>query len=187
MQNPANNCMYNLIDSKVYYEGKVLKLQVDEIQYDYTNNKSIREVAIHQGGAVIVPITNAGKLVLIKQFRYPLKKELIEFPAGKLDANEEPLKCAKRELEEETGYSTEDVSYLGKIYTAPGYCTELLHIFAAQNLKAGNHNREEGEKEMQILELNPDEILTMIKKEEIVDSKTISALFFLQTKGYIKF
>lgn len=179
--------MLKVIDSKVYYEGKVLKLQVDEIEYDSSKNKGIREIAIHPGGAVVVPITNDGKFILVKQFRYPLQKELIEFPAGKLDDNEDPLECAKRELEEETGFKSEEISYLGKIYTAPGYCTELLHIYLAKNLKEGNHNREEGEKEMQILKMSFDEVLELIKAEEIVDSKTISALFFLYNKNEIKF
>ncbi len=179
--------MYKIVDSKVYYEGKVLKLQVDEIEYTSTKNKGIREVAIHPGGSVIVPITNEGKFVLVKQFRYPLQKELIEFPAGKLDENEDPMICAERELEEETGYSSDTIIYLGKIYTAPGYCTELLHIFVARNLKSGNHNREEGEKEMQILELNYDDIIDLVRKEEITDSKTISALFYLQNKDISKF
>ncbi len=179
--------MYRLVDSKVYYEGKVLKLQVDEIEYTLTNNKGIREIAIHPGGAVIVPIKSDGKLVLVKQFRYPLKKELIEFPAGKLDNDEDPLICAKRELEEETGYLSDDINYIGKIYTAPGYCTELLHIFFAENLREGNHKREEGERGMQILELTQHEILDLIKNEQITDSKTISALFYLQSKELIKF
>ncbi len=178
--------MYKVLDSKIYYEGKVLKLQVDEIQYDSSKKIGIREVAIHPGGAVVVPITTEGKFVLVKQFRYPLQEELIEFPAGKLDENEEPINCAKRELEEETGYFSDDITCLGKIFTAPGYCTELLHIFLARNLKQRNQNREEGEKDMQILELNFDEISELIKSEEITDSKTISALFYLQLKGQIK-
>lgn len=179
--------MHKLLDSKIFYEGKVLKLQVDEIEYASTKNKGIREVAIHPGGAVIVPITNEGRFVLVKQFRYPLQKELIEFPAGKLDENEDPLICAKRELEEETGYSSENIFYIGKIYTAPGYCTELLHIFVAKNLKSGNHNREEGEREMQILELKYEEIIDLVRKEQLTDSKTISALFYLQAKDISKF
>jgi ADP-ribose pyrophosphatase len=177
--------MLKVLNSKIYYEGKVLKLKVDEIEYTSTKNRGIREVAIHPGGAVIVPITNEGNFVLVKQFRYPLQKELIEFPAGKLDENEDPIICAKRELEEETGYSSDDISYLGKIYTAPGYCTELLHIYLATNLKSGNHNREEGEREMQILEMSQNDLLKLIQEEAIVDSKTISALFFLQAKGKI--
>jgi ADP-ribose pyrophosphatase len=177
--------MFKVIDSKTFYEGKVLKLQVDEIEYASSKNIGLREVAIHPGGAVIVPINNDGKFVLVKQFRYPLKIELIEFPAGKLDNDEDPITCARRELEEETGYSSSDISYIGKFYTAPGYCTELLHIFLAKNLKTGNHRREEGENEMQIIELTLDEIQNMIKQEKILDSKTISALFLLQSKGVL--
>lgn len=179
--------MLKVIDSKVYYNGKVLQLRVDEIEYLNSNNRGIREVAIHPGGAVIVPIKNDGKIIFVQQFRYPLQTELLELPAGKLDQNENPILCATRELEEETGYTSNDVSYLGKIYTAPGYSTELLEIFVAKNLKEGNHKREEGENGMQVFEFSSDIILKLIKEEKIIDSKTISALFFLQVKGIIKF
>ncbi len=93
---------FKLTNSKILFEGKVFNLKVDEIEYD-SGNKGIREVAVHPGGAVVVPITNEGKLVMVTQFRYPFQTTLLEFPAGKLDMDENPLDCAVRELEEETG------------------------------------------------------------------------------------
>lgn len=169
---------YKLIKSEIRYKGKVFDHQVDEIQYD-SGNISIREIAVHPGGAVVIPIKDDGKIILVKQFRYPLQKTLIELPAGKLDKNEDPLSCAVRELEEETGYKAKEFTKLGAIYTAPGYCTEILHVYTAVGLTAGNHNREEGEQGMELLELSLTEIKKMILSGEVNDAKTIAGIFYL--------
>ena len=170
---------YKLLKSKILYKGKVFDHQVDEIEYE-SGNKGIREIAIHPGGAVIVPIKDDGKIILVNQFRYPFQKTLIELPAGKLDKDEDPLVCATRELEEETGYKAKEIKKLGEIYTAPGYCTEILHIYSAKGLVAGNHNREEGEHGMEILELTINEIEEMIIKGEIKDAKTIVGIHYIR-------
>lgn len=169
---------YKVLKSEIKYHGKVFDHQVDEILYD-SGNIGIREVAVHPGGAVVIPIKDDGKIILVKQFRYPLQKTLIELPAGKLDANEDPLNCAVRELEEETGYKANNFEKLGSIYTAPGYCTEILHIYKAIGLVPGNHNREEGEQGMELLELSLDEIKEKIISGEINDAKTIAGIFYL--------
>jgi ADP-ribose pyrophosphatase len=169
---------YKVLKSEIRFKGKVFDHQVDEIEYE-SGNKGIREVAIHPGGAVVVPIKDDGKIILVRQFRYPLQKTLIELPAGKLDKGEDPLVCATRELEEETGYKAKEIKKLGEIYTAPGYCTEILHIYSASGLTPGNHNREEGEQGMEILELTIDEIKKMIFSGKITDAKTIAGIFYL--------
>lgn len=170
---------FKLIKSKILYKGKVFDHQVDEIEYN-SGNKGIREIAIHPGGAVVVPVKDDGKIILVKQFRYPLQKTLIELPAGKLEKGEDPLVCATRELEEETGYKSASIKKLGEIYTAPGYCTEILHIYSATELIPGNHNREEGEQGMEILELSMNEIQMMIMNGEITDAKTIVGIHYLK-------
>ena len=170
---------YKLLKSEIRFKGKVFDHQVDEIEYE-NGNKGIREIAIHPGGAVVVPVKDNGKIILVKQLRYPLQKELIELPAGKLDKDEDPLVCATRELEEETGYKADEIKKLGIIYTAPGYCTEILHIYSAKGLTSGNHNREEGEHGMEILELSLTEIEKMICNGEITDAKTIVGIFYLK-------
>jgi ADP-ribose pyrophosphatase len=172
---------YTIKKSNVLYEGKVFDLKVDEIEYE-TGNKGIREVALHPGGAVAVPLTNEGRIVMVEQFRYPFQKKLIELPAGKLDKGEDPLECAVRELEEETGYKTNSVDKLGEIYTAPSYCTEILHLYLMRDLEEGNHNREEGELGMIVHELTLDEIEKKIKAGEIVDAKTICGVYFLRSQ-----
>jgi ADP-ribose pyrophosphatase len=170
---------YKLLKSQILFKGKVFDHQVDEIEYE-SGNRGIREVAIHPGGAVVVPVKDDGKIILVKQFRYPLQNTLIELPAGKLDKDEDPLVCATRELEEETGYKAKEIKKLGRIYTAPGYCTEILHIYSARGLTPGNHNREEGEQGMEIFELSINEIEKMITNGEITDAKTIVGIFYLK-------
>jgi ADP-ribose pyrophosphatase len=170
---------FKIKNSKIKFHGKVFDLKVDEIIYD-SNNIGIREVAVHPGGAVIVAVKENGKIIFVKQYRYPLDKFLIELPAGKLEKNEDPMKCAVRELEEETGYKTGKIEKLGSIYTTPGFCTEELHIYLAKDLEAGNHNREEGEYGMEIFEFTLDEVEGKIQKGEITDSKTICGIYMLK-------
>lgn len=171
---------YKLLKSEIRFRGKVFDHQVDEIEYE-NGNKGIREIAIHPGGAVVVPVKDDGKIILVKQLRYPLQKKLIELPAGKLDKGEDPLVCATRELEEETGYKAKEIKKLGEIYTAPGYCTEILHIYSARELTPGKHNREDGEDGMEILELPLNEIEKMISNGEITDAKTIVGIYYLKS------
>lgn len=163
---------YKIIKSENIFKGKVFDLRIDEIEYNSGNN-GIREVVVHPGGTVIVPVKNDGKIIMVNQFRYPLQKFLLELPAGKLDKNENPIDCALRELEEETGYKAEKIVELGAIYTTPGYSTELLQIYLAENLLPGNHNREEGEYGMEVLELTLEDIDRKIISGEILDSKSI--------------
>ena len=170
---------FKLVKSDFVFKGKVFDVKVDEIEYD-SGNKGIREVAVHPGGAVVVAVKNDGKIILVNQFRYPLQKKIFELPAGKLDYNEDPYNCAVRELEEETGYKAKIVEKLGQIYTTPGFCTEILHIYIAKELIQGDHNREEGEQGMEVFEFSRQEIEEKIIKGEITDSKTICGIYLAQ-------
>ena len=169
--------------SEILFRGKVFDLQVDQIEYD-SGNSGVRETAVHPGGAVVVPVKDDGKIIFVKQFRYPLQKQLLELPAGKLNKNEDPYVCAVRELEEETGYKAGKVEKLGAICTTPGFCTEILHIYLAKDLIPGNHNREEGELGMEIREYNLAEAEEKIKCGEIFDAKTICGIHL--AKNYFK-
>jgi ADP-ribose pyrophosphatase len=167
---------YKLNKSEIVFRGKVFDVQVDEIEY-MSGNLGRREVAVHPGGAVAVPLLRNNNIIMITQFRYPLQKMSLEFPAGKLDKGEDPFSCAVRELEEETGYKSNNVVKLGSIYTTPGFCTEELHIYLARDLINGEHNREEGELEMEVIEFSFDEAERKILNGEIKDSKTICGIF----------
>ncbi len=164
--------------SEILFSGKVFDLQVDQIEYD-SGNLGVRETAVHPGGAVAIAVKDDGKIIFVKQYRYPLQKFMLELPAGKLNKNEDPYDCAVRELEEETGYKAGKVEKLGAISTTPGFCTEILHIYLAKELIAGNHNREEGEFGMEILELTLNEVENKIRDGQIFDAKTICAIHYL--------
>jgi ADP-ribose pyrophosphatase len=111
-----------------------------------------------------------------------LDKYLIELPAGKLEIGEDPEECAIRELEEETGMVPGKITKLGAIATTPGFCTEILHIYMAENLKKGQLNREEGEFGMSLLKLNLDEVERKIINGEIFDGKTLAGILYYKLK-----
>jgi ADP-ribose diphosphatase len=159
------------------YKGRVFTTIVDEVEYP-SGRLTIREIADHPGGAVVLGIFPDDNILLIHQHRYPLDKFIWELPAGKLDNAEDPLACARRELEEETGYLAATWRRLTSIYTSPGFCSELLHIFLATGLSEapGGRKLEEGEETM-TLSIKPlSEAVGMIEKGEIVDAKTITGI-----------
>lgn len=173
---------FSVVKSDIVFRGKVFDVKVDEIEYNGTGNRAPRQVAVHPGGAVVVPVMKDGKIIMVSQYRYPHNEVILELPAGKLEKHEDPQLCASRELAEETGYTTEKIEKLGKIYTTPGFCDEVLHIYLAENLTPGEHAREEGEIGMEMYELSLDEIDEKIRSGEIVDAKTICGIQMYRLK-----
>lgn len=169
-----------ILKSDKRYTGKVFNLIIDEVEYP-SGNRGVREVAEHPGGAVIVPIFDDGTVLLVHQFRYPLKKYLYELPAGKLNPGEDPRVCAARELEEETGYTAGSLEKLTAIYTTPGFCSEQLHIYVATDIRQSSRGQqlEEGEGDLTIEKLPLDQVMEMIERGEIVDSKTICGILLV--------
>lgn len=165
--------------TKLLYKGKFLDFIEDEIEIESEPViKSTRQYFIHPGGVCVVPIID-DKIALIRQYRTPIQKIIYEIPAGKLDHGEDPFEAGKRELQEETGYSSNKWTDLGHIYPCPGYSTELLYIYLAQDLIAGDQNLDHGE--LVELELTPiDKVIEMIHQGLIADAKTIAALFLAQ-------
>jgi ADP-ribose pyrophosphatase len=172
---------FKVLKSERRHTGKVFNLIVDEIEYS-SGNRSIREIAEHPGGAVIVPLFDDRSILLVHQYRYPIKGRVYELPAGKLDAAEDPLSCAARELEEETGYMAGSWKKLTAIYTTPGFCSEQLHIFLATNLRlspSGQH-LEEGELDLEVKRIPFQRAVEMIERGEIVDGKTICGILLAE-------
>ncbi len=169
------------LKSEVVFQGKVVTLLSDDIETS-DGHKSFREVVVHNGGVVIVALTNENKILLVKQYRYPLKSVNIELPAGKLELDEAPDYAAKRELEEETGYRAKTWQSLGYINTTPGICTEKLYLYFANNLEFVGDHPDEGEI-IKCYEYSLDEVFTMINSGQINDSKTICAVFRAFCKG----
>lgn len=165
------------LKSEKRYTGKVFNLIVDEVEY-FSGRRGVREVAEHPGGAVVVPLLDDGTVLLVHQYRYPVKTELFELPAGKLDPGEDPQLCAGRELEEETGYVAGSIRKLTAIYTTPGFCSEQLHIYLATGLSKSPRGQrlEEGELDLVVKQVHLDEVIAMIERGEIVDGKTICGI-----------
>ncbi len=171
------------LSHEVLYHGKVFDLIVDRIQYP-SGNRGVREVARHPGGAVTVPLFPDRTVLLVRQFRYPLQGYTLELPAGKLNAGEDPADAAVRELEEETGWIAGRLEKLTAMYTTPGFCTEVLHIFLATELRQSlqGHRREEGELGMSVHLLPLEEALAMAERGELNDAKTLAGLFLAERK-----
>ena len=144
-----------------------------------------REWIKHPGAAAVVPILPNGDIILVKQFRYPVNKVTIEIPAGKLDVEgEDPVGCAHRELSEETGYTASTVKHLISFYPTCGYSNEYLHIYLCRDLTRGEKHWDKDEC-IEILEYTPDELIDLIMKGEIEDSKTIIGILFARQAGEI--
>jgi ADP-ribose pyrophosphatase len=170
MSNP-----YEVIRHDVLYEGRVFTIVRDEVRHD-SGYDSVREVVVHAGGAVIVAIDSDGQVVLIRQFRYPLGEEIMELPAGKLDEGEDPLLCAQRELREETGCSAAQWEKLTAMATTPGFCSEVLHVYLARELRDGMQALEQGEESIAVFRVPLREALSMCADGRIRDGKTITGL-----------
>ena len=161
------------LNSQIIYDGRVVEVFKDSVELS-TGQKSFREVVKHSGGVVILAVRE-DKILLVKQFRYPLREVMFELPAGKLEAGEDPFEAAKRELEEETGYCANKWTNLGYVYTSPGYSNEKLYLFKAEDLEFTHCHPDEGEI-IQAFEYKYDEVLKMIDNGEINDAKTLCAI-----------
>lgn len=169
------------LSSEILLKGKVVTVKRDDVELS-DGSRSFREVVVHPGGVVIVALTDTNKVLLVKQYRYPVGCVCLELPAGKLEAGENPDLAAKRELEEETGYRAKNWKSLGYINTTPGICSEKLYLYLAKDLEFVGEHPDEGEI-IKSSEYSLDEIYSMINSGEINDSKTICALFRAFCKG----
>ena len=169
---------FELLRSEKVYAGKIVNLVVDHVRYD-SGNESVREIIEHPGGSVVLAVFENDDILLVQQFRYPIGGEVIELPAGKLDAKEDPQHCAERELREETGYLAGRWAKLTTMMTTPGFCNERLHIFMAQDLSLSPQGQslEEGEQTIKLLRIPLVEAIAMVERNEIVDGKSIAGIF----------
>ncbi|MCC6013871.1 MAG: NUDIX hydrolase [Candidatus Verstraetearchaeota archaeon] len=170
--------MEELIKSELVYSGKLIKVRLDEVKLP--NGKiSKREIVVHRGAVAILALDNDNNIILIRQYRHAAGKFMWEIPAGTLEEGEDPLECAKRELLEETGYIANKIEKLIQFYVAVGYCTEIIHLFIARELKKLSQKTEEDE--FISVHLIPiDRALEMIKNNEIEDAKTIIGILMMK-------
>ena len=163
------------LTKKYIFKGRIINLRQDTALLP-NGNTAIREVIEHPGGVCVVPITDKGEVMLVRQYRYVYGKEIIEIPAGKRDgADEDTLVGAKRELKEELGITAENFFYLGEFYPTPGYTDEIIYMYAATKLTFGEKNPDEDEF-IETEKFHIDTLIDMIMKGEIKDGKTIAAV-----------
>ena len=170
---------HRVIESRTVYSGKIVGLEVDRVEIE--GREHVREVVRHPGGVVILGQLPDGRIPFVRQHRYPMDEVLLELPAGKLEPGEPPEVSAARELEEETGYRAEDLQLVLRFYSSPGFCDELLSFFYGQHLVPGQRSPEEDEF-LEVVLYSLDEALQLAQSGQILDVKTLTALYWLKAK-----
>ena len=163
------------LDSERMFEGKIVNVRRDSVEL-VNGNTSFREVVEHAGGVVVIAVDECNRVYMVRQFRYPVGRVMLEVPAGKLEKGETPLFAAMRELREETGVTAEKLVYFGSTYPSPGFCDEELHIYLALGLTEGEASPDEDEF-LTVEKIDIDKLAKMIVRGELQDGKTISAVF----------
>lgn len=167
------------LSSRYIYRGRVVNLRQDTVTSPGGPLK--REIVEHAECIVVVPLTGNHSLYMVRQFRKPVEKFLLELPAGGIEDGETPEEAVKRELQEEIGFLPRKLRYIGGFYSAPGFCTEYLHLFMAEDLKMSRGTAEDTH-EIEVVEVSLSEVPRLIKKGEIEDAKSIVGLLRVITE-----
>lgn len=162
------------LSSKQIFDGVVVKLFVDEVELP-DGKKSVREIVRHPGAVCVVPVTDEGEVIMVRQFRYAFDQVLLEVPAGKLEPNEDPLDAVKRELEEESGVVAEHVEHIGEIFTTVAIFDEKIQVYLATGLTYKNAHPDDGEF-LEVVKIPLKELVQMVMDGKIRDSKTQIAI-----------
>ena len=162
------------ISAEYKFKGKIINLRVDEALLP-NGATATREVVEHNGGICVVPLTEKGEILMVEQYRYPYCEVVLEIPAGKRDGDEEPMLGAIRELKEETGTTADTIIPIGELYPSPGYCGEIIYMFAAKGLHQGEKSLDEDEF-LEAEKVPLEKVIDMIMSGEIKDAKTQAAV-----------
>lgn len=162
------------VESKTIFEGKIVKLTVDQARLP-DGGMAVREVVYHPGGVAILPLDEKNQVTLVRQYRYPIGRELLELPAGKLDADEEHRPAAVRELSEETGLEAKELTYLGCLLASPGFCNESLHMYLARGLTQREQHLDQDEF-LNVVIMPFDELARQVMDGTITDAKTVATV-----------
>lgn len=168
--------MERCLSSKRIYEGRILNLRVDEVEVLHNGARTTREVVEHCNAVAILARDGEGKILLVRQYRYPLGQDLVEIPAGKMEPGEtDPLLTAQRELREETGYRASSWRSLPAIFSAPGFSDEKLFMFFAEDL-TWDPLKPDDDEDLSLIRCSEAEARAMLSSQEPQDAKTLMAL-----------
>lgn len=165
------------ISSELLLDGSFLQYRKDVVRLP-DGRQSSREYVVHPGAVVVIPYLDDNTLLLIRQFRYPVGQVMLEFPAGKLDAGEDPLECGRRELQEETGFTASELRRAGQMHLAVGYSDELIHIYTAHGLQAGEQQLDD-EEFVQLVQADVVDFLNWCDTGAVTDAKTMTCAYFV--------
>ena len=165
-----------VVSSELVYRGKAVSVKREVVQLP-SGKRIYREVVIHRGASAIIPLKSDNEIIFVEQYRHPIGETILEIPAGTLKPGEDPEECARRELEEETGYRAGELTHLITIYPSPGYSSEKLYIYLAKNLKRGAQSLELDE-DISVISMSLEEALKAIESGRIRDAKTIAGVLY---------
>jgi ADP-ribose pyrophosphatase len=172
----------HLVEKKTASEeilrGRFLHAFRDTVQLP-DGGSATREYVVHPGAVMVIPMLDDGRLVMERQFRYPMGRVMVEFPAGKIDPGEDVLSCARRELFEETGYSAREWARAGVLHPVISYSTEFIDIWFARGLTLGERKLDAGEF-LEVFEATPDQLMQWCRDGQVTDGKTLTAALWLQ-------
>jgi ADP-ribose pyrophosphatase len=163
-----------LLSREEVFIGRAVSLRIDTIEKK-SGDVTTREIVEHADCIAVVAVDDAGNIVMVKQFRRPVSKVLLEIPAGGIEDGEDPWECVRRELQEEIGYIPGKLQSLGGFYAAPGYCTEYLHLFLATQLTESRLTAEDTD-EIEVVRIPVAEVRAMIDSGQICDAKSVAGL-----------
>lgn len=163
------------LSSEPIFQGTFINIARDTIRLP-NGNESTRVVIRHPGAACVLAVTDNDEVVLVRQWRYACDQALLELPAGKLDAGEDPAVCALRELAEETPYTADSVKLLHTFYTAPGFCDELMYLYQAEGVREGSTLQNDEDEFTETVLMSREEVKAALKNNQVSDGKTLAGL-----------
>ncbi len=166
------------LNKQLIHKGKFLEYHLDHVQLP-NGRTSTREYLRHPGAVAAVPLLPDGRIIMVRQFRYPIGQALLEIPAGKLDPGEEPLECVRRELSEEIGFEPRTIIHLTSIWTTPGFTNEIIHLYLAKDLISLQRELDFDEF-LEPVYMTREEIFALLDNAQVVDGKTALALSYIE-------
>lgn len=174
----SDDLVEKLLTSRCVYQGGLLDVREDRVELP-DGQQATREYIVHPGAVVVIPLLANGEVVMERQFRYPLRSDFYELPAGKIDPGEQPLACGQRELLEETGYIADKWRFLATIHPCIGYSDERMSLFLAEELTPGGHQRD-GDEFLEVFTIPLVQALEWVRGGLITDVKTVIGLFWAE-------